>query len=107
MDNSFWLRLAESGAVIVSFKAYSQYRDGNTDEADFIGLKFGCINGDTDGTVLRDGEVWVQVDDAVSRLSEVADTPEKAFELWLVAKEAWKAKAKQKAEAAWKSRNRG
>lgn len=77
-QSTFWKDCADAGAVLVAFNAYSQWRDGNHHEQDYVGVRFGCIRGNTDG-VLAAGELYVDVDDALTRLSEVADTPEQAL----------------------------
>jgi hypothetical protein len=70
---TFWEQCVKKGIVVVPVEVYSDYRDGDYHEDDYVGIKYVALeNGET--TVLTDP--WVYIDSMSTVLHE---TPEEAL----------------------------
>ena len=71
--DTFWKKCVEKGIVVVPVRVYSDYRNEDYHEDDYIGIKYVALeNGET--TVLTDP--WVYID---SMSTVLHDTPEEAL----------------------------
>ena len=106
MDKAdFWERCVAANVVIVPFRAYRDYREGNLHEDDFVGIKFVGLENEAASTLDVYLSFETSVQDPVCAtystgtergplVSLLGDTPEEALEKYIAWSEGFEASRK-------------
>jgi len=73
----FWERCVAAECVVIPVRLYSDYTDGNLDEAKFQGIRFAALSFSNEAV---GPDYWFMIDESQSGLENLYATPEEALE---------------------------